>query len=87
MAVAILARIVDMLEAFQRDRILRKATECGIEIISEASRREVARRRRYRQHAAPRVPSSRGPILSTVFQDELPRLRIHLEAMRAEIEK
>jgi ribonuclease HepT-like protein len=83
----ILARIDDMIEAideirratadmsfeqFQRDWVLRKATERGIEIISGSkpapSRRAevpaslcaMAPRRRHRQRATPRVSSSRG---------------------------
>jgi len=109
----LLARIDDMLEAidevrratagksfetFQRDWVLRKAAERGIEIISEASRHlpdELKRR-----HPYPRWPHVAGignvlrheyhrveeQILWTVIQDELPVLRTHLEAIRAEIE-
>jgi len=113
MAVAVMARIADMIEAidevrratagqsfeaFQRDWILRKATERGIEIISEASRhlpdelksrhpyarwRHVAGIGNVLRHEYHRVEDR---ILWTVIQDELPQLKVHLEAMRAEIE-
>ena len=109
----ILARIGDMLEAidelnratagksfqeFQRDWVLRKATERGIEIISEASRhlphelkarhpyarwRHVAGIGNVLRHEYHRVEDQ---IVWTVLKDELPSLKRHLEAMRAEIE-
>jgi uncharacterized protein with HEPN domain len=109
----ILARIDDMIEAideirratadmsfeqFQRDWVLRKATERGIEIISEASRhlpdelksrhpyarwRHVAGIGNVLRHEYHRVEEQ---IVWTVVRDELPALKVHLEAMRAEIE-
>jgi uncharacterized protein with HEPN domain len=113
MAKAVVARIRDMLETidelehatagktfegFQRDWVLRKAAERGVEIISEASRhlpedlkvrhpyprwRHVAAIGNVLRHEYHRVEDQ---IVWSVIQDELPRLRIHLEAMRAEVE-
>jgi uncharacterized protein with HEPN domain len=113
MANAVLARIRDMLETideleratagktfedFQRDWLLRKAAERGVEIISEASRhvpddlkarhpyprwRHVAAIGNVLRHEYHRVEDR---IVWSVTQDELPRLRLHLEAMRAEVE-
>jgi uncharacterized protein with HEPN domain len=110
---AILARIDDMLEAieeigratagknfdeFQRDWLLRKATERAIEIISEASRHlpdELKSRHPYQRwhhvagignvlrHEYHRVEDR---IVWAVVQGELPGLKGHLEAMRAELE-
>jgi uncharacterized protein with HEPN domain len=109
----VLARIDDMIEAideirratagksfeqFQRDWMLRKATERGIEIISEASRHlpeELKSRHPYARwrhvavignvlrHEYPRVEEQ---IVWTVVPDELPGLRAHLEVMRREFE-
>jgi uncharacterized protein with HEPN domain len=107
------ARIRDMLETigeleqatagktfedFQRDWLLRKAAERGIEIISEASRhlpddlkvrhpyprwRHVAGIGNVLRHEYHRVEER---IVWSVIQDELPELKLHLEAMRAEVE-
>ncbi len=112
MVKTVLARIADMLEAideitratagknfdeFQRDWLLRKATERGIEIISAASRhlpdelksrypyprwRHVAGIGNVLRHEYHRVEDR---IVWTVVQDELPSLKVHLEAMRTEI--
>jgi uncharacterized protein with HEPN domain len=109
----IVARIQDMLETideleratagktfedFQRDWLLRKAAERGVEIISEASRhlpedlkarhpyprwRHVAGIGNVLRHEYHRVEER---IVWSAIQDELPRLRVHLEAMRAEVE-
>lgn len=113
MTKGVIARIRDMLETidqleqaiagktfqdFQRDWLLRKAAERGVEIISEASRhlpkdlkarhpyprwRHVAGIGNVLRHEYHRVEDQ---IVWTVVQDELPRLRAHLETMRAEVE-
>jgi uncharacterized protein with HEPN domain len=113
MAKGLVARIRDMLETidelehatagktfenFQRDWLLRKAAERGVEIISEASRhlpedlkarhpyprwRHVAGIGNVLRHEYHRVEDQ---IVWSVIQDELPHLRVHLEAMRAEVE-
>jgi uncharacterized protein with HEPN domain len=112
MVPTLLARIEDMLEAiaeitratagksfeaFQRNWVLRKAAERGIEIIAEASRhlpddlksrhpygrwRDVAGIGNVLRHEYHRVEDR---IIWTVIREELPRLRVHLEAMRSEI--
>ena len=83
---------------FQRDWLLRKAAERGIEIISEASRhlpedlkarhpyprwRHVAGIGNVLRHEYHRVEDQ---IVWSVIQDEFSALRAHLDAMRAEIE-
>lgn len=113
MTKGIIARIRDMLEAieelqhatagktfedFERDWLLRKAAERGIEIISEASRhlpdelktrhpyprwRHVAGIGNVLRHEYHRVEDR---IVWSVIRDELPCLRRHLEAMRSEVE-
>lgn len=113
MTKGILARIQDMLEVvdelervtagktfedFQRDWLLRKGAERGVEIISEASRhlpdelkarhpyprwRDVAGIGNVLRHEYHRVEDR---VVWSVIQEELPRLRVHLEAMRAEVE-
>jgi uncharacterized protein with HEPN domain len=85
-------------EDFQGDWLLRKAAERGVEIISEASRhlpedlkarhpyprwRHVAAIGNVLRHEYHRVEDQ---IVWSVIQDELPRLRVHLEAMCAEVE-
>ena len=113
MSKGIIARVRDMIETidqleratvgktfedFQRDWLLRKAAERGVEIISEASRhlpeelkarhpyprwRQVAGIGNVLRHEYHRVEDQ---IVWSVIQDELPRLRVHLEAMSAEVE-
>jgi uncharacterized protein with HEPN domain len=113
MSKGIIARVRDMIEIidqleratvgktfedFQRDWLLRKAAERGVEIISEASRhlpeelkarhpyprwRQVAGIGNVLRHEYHRVEDQ---IVWSVIQDELPRLRVHLEAMSAEVE-
>ncbi|MGH6903789.1 MAG: HepT-like ribonuclease domain-containing protein [Geminicoccaceae bacterium] len=85
-------------EDFQRDWLLRQAAERGVEIISEASRhlpedlkahhpyprwRHVAGIGNVLRHEYHRVEDR---IVWSVIQDELPSLKAHLEAMRAEVE-
>ena len=112
MTKGLLARIRDMLETIdeperatagktfedsQRDWLLRKAAERGVEIISEASRhlpedlksrhpyprwRDVAGIGYVFRHENHRVEDR---IVRAVIQDELPRTKKHLEAMRAEV--
>jgi uncharacterized protein with HEPN domain len=107
----VFARVQDMLETiehlqratagktfedFQGDWLLRKATERGIEIISEASRhlpedlkarhpyprwRHVAGIGNVLRHEYHRVEDQ---ILWSVIQDELPGLKVHLSAMCTE---
>jgi uncharacterized protein with HEPN domain len=114
MTKGVIARIRDMLETidelehattgktfedFQRDWLLRKAAERGVEIISEASRhlpedlkarhpyqrwRHVAGIGNVLQHEYHRVEDR---IVWSVIRDELPHLRAHLEAMRTEVEQ
>lgn len=113
MTKAVVARIHDMLETieeleratagktfedFQRDWLLRKAAERGVEIISEASRhlpddlksrhpyprwRHVAGIGNVLRHEYHRVEER---IVWSVIRDELPDLKVHLEAMRVEVE-
>lgn len=85
-------------EDFQHDWLLRKAGERAIEIISEAGRhlpddrkarhpcprwREVAGIDNVLRHEYHRIEDQ---IVWSVIQEELPRLRIHLQAMRAEFD-
>jgi uncharacterized protein with HEPN domain len=75
------------------------STERGIEIISEASRHLPEELKSLHPYARWRDVAGIGNVLRdeyhrvedrilwTVVQDELPGLRIHLEAMCAEIEK
>lgn len=109
----VVARIQDMLETidqlegatagrtfedFQRDWLLRKAAERGLEIISEASRhvpddlkarhpyprwRNVAAIGNVLRHEYHRVEEQ---IVWSVIKEELPSLRRYLEAMRADVE-
>ena len=82
---------------FQQDWMMRKAAERGVEIISEASRhlpdelksrhpyarwRDVAGIGNVLRHDYHRVEDR---ILWTLIEQELPRLRDHLAAMRAEV--
>ena len=113
MSKGIIARVRDMIETidqleratvgktfedFQRDWLLRKAAERGVEIISEASRhlpeelkarhpyprwRQIAGIGNVLRHEYHRVEDQ---IVWSVIQDELPRLRVYLEAMSAEVE-
>ncbi len=85
-------------EEFRQDWLLRKGTERAIEIISEASRhlpdelksrhpyprwRHVAGIGNVLRHEYHRVEDQ---IVWTVIRDELPSLKVYLEAMRTEIE-
>jgi len=109
----IVARIRDMLEtideleqatagktfeAFQRDWLLGKAAERGVEIISEASRHLPEDLKARHPYPKWRHVAGIGNVLRreyhrvedqivwTVIRDELPRRRVYPEAMRAEIE-
>lgn len=113
MNMGVVARIRDMLETidrleaatagrtfedFQRDWLLRKAAERGLEIISEASRhvpddlkarypyprwRNVAAIGNVLRHEYHRVEEQ---IVWSVIKHDLPSLRQYLEAMRADVE-
>lgn len=89
-------------EDFQHDWLLRKAAERGVEIISEASRhlpQDLKERHPYPRwhhvagignvlrHEYHRVEDQIvWTVIWTVIRTELPHLKGHLEAMRAEIE-
>jgi uncharacterized protein with HEPN domain len=85
-------------EHFQQDWLLRKAAERGIEIISEAGRHLPDELKSRHPYSRWRHVAGIGNVLRheyhhvddkivwAVIVDELPHLKVHLEAMRDEIE-